>query len=215
MSSLVLLPSWVVPADDAVWECERVAQRLIGLGPYSSTRRDAGVAAALVWFTLGEVSPMTARCCSESSWSTTPDARTGEPVRTWTCGVSREMARAESWVALSVAAGQIPPTAADWRSLGVTAAPARVDDPEFAYGVWRVLAWLLGSREDFPVHTSWHRAAGIPPERPHLYRPRRPRDPDKAWQAAEQACRDRARAEAQCWWRHVRAQVDAAATSVT
>ena len=60
MSKLVL-PSWVVPAIDAERECERVSVRLLGHQPYGATTRDFGVAAALVWLTLGDVSPMTHR----------------------------------------------------------------------------------------------------------------------------------------------------------
>jgi len=202
VSAGVRLPAWVVPDADAVQECERVACRLIEHQPYGATRRDAGVASALVWFTLGEVSPMTGRCCPTSAEL---DDLGIEPMS----GVTWDVARAESWVALSVAAGQAAPAADDWCRLGVEPAPACVDDPEFAYGVWRALAWLLGVRDDFPVHTAWHRAAGIPPERPHLYARRRRGDPDEAWWTAERAARERAHAEAQRWWRHVRARLDA------
>lgn len=122
-----------------------------------------------------------------------------------------EVARAESWVALCVAAGQGAPAAEDWRRLGVDARPPVTDDREFAYGVWRTLAWLLGVREEFPIHTSWHRAAGIEPERPHLYRTRAG-PPDAAWHAAERAARDQAETDALRYWRHVRQRVDASAT---
>jgi len=135
----------------------------------------------------------------------------GDPVETWTSDVSWEAARAESWVALSMAAGQCGPTDEDWRRLGVEPAPARVDGLEFAYGVWRTLSWLLGVREDFPIFTSWHRAAGMRPERPHLYVPLRGGEPDAAWHAAERASRDQAETEALRYWRHVRGRVDATA----
>lgn len=199
MSTLVL-PSWVVPDVDAVRECERVSVRRLGLGPRAVTARDAGVAAALVWLTLGEVSPMTRR------------ASVGEHRAdgSWTTGASWELARAESWVALCVAAGAPAPTAQDWRRLGVEPTPAAVDDAEFAYGVWRALAWLLGVREDFPIYTSWHRAAGIRRDRPHLYGRRRA-EPDAAWRTAEQAARDQARTDARRHWEHVRARADATA----
>ncbi|MBW0114091.1 hypothetical protein [Pseudonocardia abyssalis] len=199
MSTLVL-PSWVVPDYDAVRECERVSVRLIGLGPRAVTARDAGVAAALVWLTIGEVSPLTHRAVPGTSHAD----------GSWTPGASWELVRAESWVALSVAAGAPAPTAEDWRRLGVEPAPAAVNDTDFAYGVWRTLAWLLGVREDFPVYTAWHRAAGNRRERPHLYR-RRPTERDAAWRAAEQAARDQARADARRYWEHVRARVDATA----
>ena len=89
-----------------------------------------------------------------------------------------------------MAAGQMEPTDDDWRMLGVEPRPVAVDDdPEFAYGVWRTLSWLLGVREDFPIYTSWHRAADLPPDRPHLYAPLRGGEPNAAWFAAEQAAR--------------------------
>ena len=200
MSTLVL-PSWVVPEFDAVRECERVSVRLLGHQPYGATTRDSGVAAALVWLTLGEASPMTHR-----AWPGVfdPPDRSG----TWTSGATWEAARAESWVALCVAASAPEPAEEDWRRLGVEPALTVADDPEFAYGVWRALAWLLGVRADWPIYTGWHQAAGIPHDRPHLST--RPRDA-AAWQAAEQAAQDQARADARRWWEHVRARVDATA----
>ncbi|MFB9387649.1 hypothetical protein ACFFTK_31295 [Pseudonocardia petroleophila] len=198
--STLALPSWVVPEFDAVMECERVARRRLGLGQRAVTARDIGVTAALAWLTLGEVSPITRR------------ASPGEhrPDGSWTAGVSWELARAESWVALCVAAGAPEPRAEDWRRLGVEPMPAAVDDVEFAYGAWRTLAWLLGVREDFPIYTSWHRATGIRRDRTHLYG-RRPAERDAAWRGAEQAARDQAQADARRYWAHVRARVDATA----
>ena len=81
--------------------------------------------------------------------------------------------------------------------------------------MWRTLSWLLGVREDFPIYTSWHRAADLPPDRPHLYAPLRGGEPDAAWFAAEQAAQDQARTDAHIYWRHVRARVDAAAARAT
>jgi hypothetical protein len=198
--STLVLPSWVVPDFDAVRECERVSVRRLGLGPCAVTARDAGVAAALAWLTIGEVSPLTHRAVPG----------THHADGSWTPGASWKLARAESWVALCVAAGAPAPTAEDWRQLGVEPASAAVDDAEFAYGAWRTLAWLLGVREDFPIYTAWHRAAGIQRDRPHLYGRRRA-EPDAAWRAAEQAAQDQARADARQYWEHVRARVDATA----
>jgi hypothetical protein len=198
--STLVLPSWVVPGVGAVRECERVSRRVLDLRPHGATTRDAGVAAALVWLTLGEVSPMTHRGA--------PGVH--GPDGSWTSGASFELARAESWVALSLAAGAPAPGVEDWRRLGVEPAVAVTDDGEFAYGVWRTLAWLLGVREDFPIYTAWHRAAGLPRDRPHLSVRRRPGEqPDAAWWAAEQAARDGARADARRYWQHVRARLDA------
>jgi len=53
---------------------------------------------------------------------------------------------------------------------------------------------LLGVREDFPIYTSWHRAAGIRRDRPHLYARRRA-ELDAGWRTGEQAARDQARAD--------------------
>ena len=113
--SALALPSWVVPTTDEVVECQQVCERRAERG---SDERDVGVLAALVWLTLGEVSPMT--------WRTGPR--------------TRESARAESWLALCVAAGQPGPTDEDWRRLGTEPREPASDDPEFAYGVWRTLA---------------------------------------------------------------------------
>ncbi|WP_299737467.1 hypothetical protein, partial [Pseudonocardia sp. 73-21] len=186
----------------------------IELGPYRVTRREVGVSAGLVWLTHGEVSPITWATSAErpTRGSYPPNRSDASPTEWWCAGVSLDEARAESWVALSMAAGQAPPSVDDWRSLRVEPRPAQVEDnTEFAYGVWRTLSWLLGVREDFPIYTSWQRAAGIPPERPHLDAPLRGGQPDEAWHAAERASQEQARAEALHWWRHVRAQVDAAA----
>lgn len=106
------------------------------------------------------------------------------------------MARSESWVALSRAADAPPPSDDDWRRLGVDPAPAKQCDREYAYGVWRALAWLLGVREDFPIYTSWHRSAEIPHDRPHLRATVYGGKPDAAWHAAEQAAQDQAHRDA-------------------
>jgi hypothetical protein len=200
----LVLPSWVVPEFDAVRECERVALRLLDHHPYGATTRDSGGASALVWLTLGEVSPIAGRA---SVGVFDPPDRSG----TWTSGVTRELAQAESWVALCVAAAAPLPTAQDWERLGVGPAAAVRDDPEYAYGVWRTLSWLLGVREDFPIYTGWHRAAGLPHDRPRLQN-RTLRDPvTPAWHAAERAAQDQARTDARRWWEHVRARADATA----
>lgn len=74
-----------------------------------------------------------------------------------------------------------------------------------------LVSWLLGVREDFPIYTSWHRAAGLKPDRPHLRAPPRPSRPDEAWWAAERASRDQAETDARSYWQHVRERVDAPA----
>lgn len=85
---------------------------------------------------------------------------------------------------------------------------AVTDDRELAYGAWRTLAWLLGVREDWPIQGAWHRAAGIARDRPHLDAPAGARS-RAGWEAAEQASRDQASADAMTYWRHVRRLADA------
>ena len=207
----LVLPRWVVPPVHAVQECDRVARRSMELPRYRATSRDSGVAAALVWFTLGEVSPLTQRV-GGGIWDP-PGATPDDSTATWCSSVTFELARAESWVALSRAADAPPPSGDDWRRLGVEPAPAKDCDREFSYGVWRALAWLLGVREDFPIYTSWDRAAEVPHDRPHLRTPVRGGQPDEAWHAAEQAAQDQAQRDARRHWEHVRSRLDATADS--
>lgn len=175
-------PAWVVRPYDEVFECRRVSHRLLS----SADPRNSGVFNVLAWLTVDEVSPMTDRPANSATW---------------------EVARSESWVALCVAAGMPPPTARDWERLGVEPRPVRTDDREFAYGVWRTLAWLLGVRDDWPVYTSWQRAAEEPLDRPHRYAPRSEWDTD-VWRAAEQASQEQAQADALHHWRHIRERLD-------
>jgi hypothetical protein len=179
-------PAWVVPALDEVEECYLLGARLLDRG--MADARERGVQGVLAWLTIGEVSPMTARPASMATW---------------------EVARSESWVALGVAAGMPPPTRLDWERLGVDPAPALVEDREFAYGAWRALAWLLGTRPDWPLHTSRHRAAGIVPERPHLRGRQDTGSP--SLQPGEQAAREQAEADAMAHWRHIRGLADQSA----
>jgi hypothetical protein len=96
------------------------------------------------------------------------------------------------------------PTEEDWCRLGAASLPSVTTlDREFAYGVWRTLSWLLGVWEDWPVYSSWHRAASLPKECPHNYVHHRERDTD-VWRAADQAARALAQTEALVYWRHTR-----------
>lgn len=178
-------PAWVVPDADAFEECFRVTDNMLGW----AGRRNVGVLRVFLWLTIGEYSPITERRGSETSW---------------------EMARAESWAALSLAAGKPSPTVDDWRRLGIEPRPTGTDDREFAYGAWRALAWLLGVREDWPTYTSWHRAASMPHEEEHLAVPPSERDTE-VWRAADRASRDRAEKDALRHWQHIRERVDATA----
>lgn len=150
--------------------------------------RQRGVTATMAWLLIGEVAPVTWRVADSS----------------------REAARAESWLALCIAAGRPDPTPEDWRRLGAEPLPARKDDREFAYGVWRTLAWLMGVREDWPTYTSWHRSASMPKPYPHLDVPVRERD-NPRWRAAHAAAWERDEADALRHWRHVRQLADSTA----
>lgn len=181
------IPAWVVPPLDELGEAWRVAENTNGRA-YTDDR-DEGVHAALIWLVLGEFAPMTGR----------------------TDGNGREIARSESWVALCAAGGQEPPRARDWERLGAgpcTVRPQIAGNREYAYGVWRALAWLLGTREDWPIYTSWHRAASLPRERPHMLVPVAQWDTD-VWRDADRASRERAEQDALHHWRHVRRLADA------
>jgi hypothetical protein len=94
----LLLPRWVAPPVHAVEECDRVARRSLELPRYRAISRDSGVAAALVWLTLGEVSPLTQRF-GGGIWDP-PGATPDDSTATWCSSVTYEMARAESWVAV-------------------------------------------------------------------------------------------------------------------
>ena len=207
----LVMPPWVMPPVHAVEECARVARRSMELPRYRATSRDSGVAAALVWLTIGEVSPLTQRF-GGGTWNP-PDATPDDSTAIWCSDVTFEMARAESWVALSRAAGAPPHLDGDWHRLGVEPATAKECDREYAYGVWRALAWLLGVREDFPIYTSWHRSAEIPHDRPHLRVPVRGGQPDAAWHTAEQTAQDQAQRDARRHWEHVRSRLNATADS--
>ncbi|MGH3795641.1 MAG: hypothetical protein ACRDSP_12195 [Pseudonocardiaceae bacterium] len=174
---------WVVPGEDAVREVYRVSFVIARRG---LDARDLGAINALYWVTIGEVSPVGQQAV-EATW---------------------ERARAESWLALCLAAGQELPTERDWQRLGAEPYPAVRTDPAYCYGAWRTLAWLLGVRDDWPVHTAWHRAAELPQERPHTYVSQSQRDTE-AWRVAAEASAERDRQDALLHWRHIRERADA------
>jgi hypothetical protein len=152
-----LTPAWVVQERRAVQECwdTVIVRRTI-----THSDRISGVAWTLRWLFEDEVGPVTSRPRGE---------------------YTRENARAESWVALCLAAKMPGPTAQDWRRLGATPLPPVTKvDTEFAYGAWRTLAWLFGVREDWPVYTSWHRDASLPVECPHHSVPHSKRDTEQS-----------------------------------
>jgi hypothetical protein len=119
--------------------------------------------------------------------------------------LTRDNVRAEAVVALHTAAEAPATLDRDWPWLGLVDAyylPAVERDAEYAYGVWRTLAWITGSRTDPPVELPERDAAGRLVGRPrYAARP----DPSSAvWRAAESRRRHRARLEAQDHWQRVR-----------
>lgn len=123
------------------------------------------------------------------------------PVTHRRAAASWEQARAESWVALCVAAGAPAPTAPDWTRLGVTAEPAATADVEWAYGAWRTLAWLLGVRADPSVELPERYPDGSLVGGPRYAT--RPNPASAAWREAQARRRERARVDAPRHWEHV------------
>ena len=144
-------------------ECERVALRLLDHRPYGATTCDSGVASALVWLTLGEVSPVTRRAAGACSIR-----RTGRGPGPAASRASWRGRRA-GW-RCAMAAAALPPTDAGLASGSASSLPTRVatttlSSPTACGGRCRGCS---GVREDFPIYTAWHRAAGMPHDRPHL-----------------------------------------------
>lgn len=180
-------PDWVVPDREDFTDCAKRADRY---RHGNCDPRLEGVHRVFIWLTIGERSPITQRLGTEAT---------------------RDMARAESWYALCLAAGQEPPTARDWERLKVEPRPAVAGiDRDFAYGVWTTLQWVLGVFRAWPVHGPGEVAAGIPFDRPHIYVPRQRRNTPE-WLAADRAARDQAEHEASRHWRHIRQLTDTTA----
>ena len=75
------------------------------------------------------------------------------PISGQSADATGQRARVERDAAVFVARACRAPTPAEWRTLG-NDAPPRItagDTPEWAYGSWRVLAWLLGERATPPI----------------------------------------------------------------
>ena len=184
MAELAVIPAWVVADHRQVVELNYLAYAL-------ATKVDSvhgqGQLAAVEWVTGGRVSPMTHR---------------DEPV-------SWALARAESWVALCVAANNNEPPPSDWAMLGVEPRPWGAGDGDFAHGAWRTLAWLLGVRPDPPIELPRRDEDGQLEPGGERYATR-PDPTSPYWREADQRRRQRNRAEAQDWFRHVRSQIDAA-----
>jgi hypothetical protein len=188
MAELAVVPAWVVADHRQVKELYYLAYAL-------ATKVDSvhaqGQLATLDWLTGGRVAPMTHR---------------EEPV-------SWALARAESWVALCVAANNGQPLSSDWAMLGVEPRPWVSGDGDFAHGAWRTLAWLLGVRPDPPIELPRRDENGDlePGGERYATRP----DPSSPyWREADRRRRQRNREEARTWFQHVRRQIKAAQVAV-
>ena len=180
-SEQAVIPAWVVPEHHQVVELHYVTHQCFELvGEVEA----GGRLAAVEWVVGGGQAPVTHR----------RDAATWEQVR------------AESWVALCVAAKAAAPTEQDWARLGVSPRPAVVEDVDWAYGAWRTLAWLLGVRPDPPVELPKRDEAGELVGGP-LY-VTRPNPLSPIWQAAEARRRRERLEDARRHWQHVRRLAD-------
>lgn len=176
-----LVPAWVVPAHLNVVELHYLTYQLVAA---AGDVEAGGRLAAVEWVVGGDHAPVTRRRDSA----------------TW------QHVRAESWIALCVAARAATPTNRDWARLGVTPRAAAVDDPDWAYGAWRTLAWLLGVRPDPPVELPERDEAGELVGGP-LY-VTRPNPSSPIWQAAETRRRRERLEDARRHWQHVRRLAD-------
>lgn len=178
MPEYAVIPAWVVADHRQVVDLNLMA---FTLATELESAHARGQLAAVEWVTGGRPAPITQR----------------------TESVSWELARAESWVALCAAAGATEPSAREWEQLAVAPRPRAAGDDDFAHGAWRAMAWLLGVRPDPPIELPVRDEDGhvLPGEDRYATRPN-PASP--VWQAADLRRRDRNRAEAQRWCRHVR-----------
>jgi len=186
MSNAAIVPEWVVPPVRQVIEMHYVAYRLAEEVRLPQAR---GVLAAMEWVTGGQAAPVTGL---------------DGPV-------TQVAARAESWVALCVAAG-VAPSASDWGELGVQPRAATTQDAELAHWTWRTLAWLLGARRDPPVELPRRDAEGkvAPGEERYVTRP----EPEsEGWRAAQARRREYERADARRHWEFARTSDDGIAGS--
>jgi len=170
---LAVIPAWVRAPHRQV---AQLNYRLVEFADAWESVHGFGQLAAVGWVTGQRVAPMTQRAEA----------------------VSWELARAESWCALSRAAGMPDPTASDWAGLGVVPLPSRAGDADFAHGAWRALAWMLGVRPDPPSLPADLAEPGAGP----------PGSPTAAWRSTSPGEQHRNTTEARRWWNHVRSRLD-------
>ena len=178
-----VIPAWVAPDDAQIVELHHLVYRLVDAVGSAEHR---GQLAAVEWVTgCRPTAPVTAR-----------DER-----------LTRDAVRAEAIVALNVAAEASTLLERDWPAFGldmdVYFVPAAVRDSEFAYGVCRTLAWIVGTRADPPVELPERDAAGELVDGPRYAT--RPDPSSPVWRAAEARRTHRTRLDAQDHWQRVRA----------
>jgi hypothetical protein len=119
---------WVAPALVQVHIWEGLAARVRGAGKQP---RHEAMLMTFEWVLHGGVTPIGGLQCPADDMSV----------------------RNERWAALLVATYDRSLTADEWRTAGRDPAPRVTvgDTAEWGYGVWRILAWLLGERLDVPV----------------------------------------------------------------
>jgi hypothetical protein len=170
-----LTPAWVVPPVERLSDYGQIALRLVEITGCVQAR---GQCAALRWVFGMDPAPVT--------------GRQGR--------VTREAARAESWLAVCMAAGRPFAVVREWERLGIEPGPIGPEDAWWAHGVWRTLSWLLGERDDPPCRLPARAADGavVPGGEVWTARP----DPSSAvWRAAEAERERRELAEASEYWR--------------
>jgi len=136
--AVVTVPDWVTrSAGDVAEQFDA-----IGLARSAGCERHEAMLAAMSWALNGGGGPI-----SGTTWSS-----------------SDTSARVEADAALFVAHCGYAPRAEHWTALGHPNPPRRSagDAPEWAYGVWRVLSWLLGDTPAVPPTEDTSRWARLP-----------------------------------------------------
>jgi hypothetical protein len=162
---MAVIPTWVAPAHLDVAACHRTVVRLADV---TSSHEALGQVAALGWVVGLRPAPLTQR-----------EER-----------VTRDLVRAEHWLALCAAAAQAEPSQTEWQRFAVEPRPMVAGDAEFAFGAWSVLGWLLGERLDPLVELPRRAPDGSVPPGERLY-VTRPRPNSAAWRQARGAAASR------------------------
>ncbi len=127
-------------------------------------------------------------------------SRRRAPITEGQGAVTRDAARLESRLALGMAAGR--PSEADRYRARLGVPPLRIVEGSawWAHGVWRVLSWVLGEREDPPIQLSLRAEDGSVIPGTEVYAV--PRNPESALWLRSEARREQLElAEAYRWWR--------------